>query len=169
MPFGLTNVGDTFQRSMDYALKGLIGKIIEIYQDDLIVFSKDGICHIGHFKQVFDRCREFGISLNPTKFVFGVVEGKLLGHIISKDGIKIDLERVETIQKIPLPHNLKSLQSFLGKTNFLRIFIPNYALIDKPNQSLLNKDINFFMEIRWKKGFSGNQGCYFQSSCFGKS
>jgi len=41
--------------------------------------------------------------------VFGVTEGKLLGHIISKDGIKIDSERAETIQNIPLPHNLKSL------------------------------------------------------------
>ena len=72
---------------MDYAFKGLIEKIIEIYQDDLTVFSKDGIIHIGHLKQVFERCREFGISLNPTKFVFVVTEGKLLGHIISKDEI----------------------------------------------------------------------------------
>ena len=108
MPFGLTNVGATFQRAMDYAFKGLIGKFIEIYQDDLTVFSKDGINHVNHLRQVFDRCREYGISLNPAKSVFGVTEGKLLGHIISKDGIKIDPERVEAIQKIPLPH-IKSL------------------------------------------------------------
>lgn len=120
MPFGLTNVGATFQRAMDYAFKGLIGMIIEIYQDDLTVFSKDGISHIGHLRQVFDKYREYGISLNTAKSVFGVTEGKLLGHIISKDGIKIDPERVEAIQKIPLPHDLFSLQSFLGKTNFLR-------------------------------------------------
>ena len=46
MSFGLTNVGATFQRAMDYALKGLFGKIIEIYQDDLTVFSKDDISQI---------------------------------------------------------------------------------------------------------------------------
>jgi hypothetical protein len=63
MPFGLSNVGATFQRAMDYAFRGLIGKLIEIYQDDLTVFSKDGKTHIGHLKQVFERCREFGISL----------------------------------------------------------------------------------------------------------
>ena len=71
MPFGLTNAGDTFQRAMDFAFKGLIGKIIEIYQDDLTIFSKDGKSHIGHLKQVFARCREFGISLNPLSQFLG--------------------------------------------------------------------------------------------------
>jgi len=59
-----------------------------------LFFSKNGIIHIGHLRQVFDRCREFGISLNPAKSVFGVTEGKLLGHIISRDGIKIDPEEL---------------------------------------------------------------------------
>jgi hypothetical protein len=46
MPFGLPNVGATFQRAIDYAFRGLIGKLIEICQDDLTVFSKDGETHI---------------------------------------------------------------------------------------------------------------------------
>jgi hypothetical protein len=58
MPFGLSNAGATFQRAMDYAFRGLIGKLIEIYQDDLTVFSKDGKTHINHLRQVLDRCRE---------------------------------------------------------------------------------------------------------------
>ena len=74
---------------MDYAFKELIGKIIEIYQDDLIVFSKERPSHISHLKQVFERHRKYGISLNPAKSVFGIDEGKILGHIISKDGVKI--------------------------------------------------------------------------------
>jgi hypothetical protein len=102
--FGLSNARATFQRAMDYAFRGLIGKLIEIYQDDLTVFSKDGKTHIDHLRQVLDRCREFGISLNPAKSVFGVIEGKLLGHIITKDGVKLDLERVEAIGKVPLPN-----------------------------------------------------------------
>lgn len=153
MPFGLTNAGATFQRAMDYAFKGLIGKFLEIYQDDLTVFSKNGISHISHLRQIFDRCRDYGISLNPAKSVFGVTEGKLLGHIISKDGIKIDPERVEAIQKIPLPHNIKTLQSFLGKINFLRRFIPNYAEIAKPIQTLLKKDVKFVWGNEGRKSF----------------
>ena len=59
MPFGLSNAGATFQRAMDYAFRGLIGKLIEIYQNDLTVFSKDGKTHLNHLRQVLDRCREF--------------------------------------------------------------------------------------------------------------
>ena len=83
MSFGLLNAGATFQRAMDYAFKGIRGKFIEIYQDDLTVFSKDTLDHVSHLKPVFERCREFGISLNLAKSIFGVSEGKLLGHIIT--------------------------------------------------------------------------------------
>ena len=114
MPFGLLNAGATFQRAMDFSFKELIGKIIEIYQDDLTIFSKEISNHISHLRQVFTRCRKYGISLNPAKSIFGVDEGKLLGHIISKDGVKVDPERVEAINKVPLPHNLKSVHSFNG-------------------------------------------------------
>jgi hypothetical protein len=108
MPFGLLNVGSTFQRAMDFAFKDLIGKLIEIYQDDLTVFSKDRASHVDHLRQVFERCRRYGISLNPKKSVFGVDHRKLLGHIISKEGIHIDSTRVDAIKKIPLPDNIKA-------------------------------------------------------------
>ena len=153
MPFGLSNVGATFQRAMDYAFRGLIGKLIEIYQDDLTVFSKDGKTHICHLRQVLDRCREFGISLNPAKSVFGVTEGKLLSHIITKEGVKIDPERVEAIGKVPLPTTKKLLQSFLGKTNFVHRFIPNYAEIMKPIYKLLKKDVKFEWNDESKRAF----------------
>ena len=94
---------------MDYDFNELIGNIIKIYQDDLTVFSKERSDHMGHLRKVFERCRKFGISLNPAKSGLGVDEGKLLVHIISKDGVKIDPERVEAIKNVPLPHNKKAL------------------------------------------------------------
>jgi hypothetical protein len=97
------NVESTFQRAMDFAFKDIIGKIIEIYQDDLIVFSKERGDHVKHLRQVFERCRKYGILLNPKKSVFGVDEGKILGHIVSKEGFKVDPSRIEAIQQIPLP------------------------------------------------------------------
>ena len=81
--------------------------------------------------------------MNPAKSIFGVDEGKLLGHIISKDGVKVDPERVESIKKVPLPQNLKALQSFNGQINFIRRFIPNLAELMKPLQKLLKKDAKF--------------------------
>jgi signal transduction histidine kinase len=82
--FGLMNVGATFQRAMDFSFRDLIQKIIEIYQDDLTVVSKERKDHISHLRIVFERCRKYGISLNPKKSVFGIDKGKILGHIASE-------------------------------------------------------------------------------------
>lgn len=57
MPFGLMNVGATFQRAMDSFFKDIIYKIIIIYLDDLIVFSKDTMQHIKYLETIFERCR----------------------------------------------------------------------------------------------------------------
>ena len=81
--------------------------------------------------------------MNPAKSIFGVDEGKLLGHTISKDGVKVDPGRVEAIKKVPLPQNLKSLQYFNGQINFIRRFIPNLAELMKPLQKLLKNDAKF--------------------------
>lgn len=67
-------------------------------------------------------------------------EGNLLGHIISKSGIKVDPNRVRTITQIPFPVNKKAMQSFLGKINFVPKFISDYARILKPIQEMVKKD-----------------------------
>jgi len=51
----------------------------------------------------------YGLSLNPKKSHFAMEEGRVLGHVISKDGIRIDPERVATIQTIPCPRNKKEV------------------------------------------------------------
>jgi hypothetical protein len=82
MPFGLKNVGATFQRAMDHAFSGLIGKFMEDYPDYLLMHSKTRGDHIHHLRNFFERCRLYGVSLNPNKCLFFVTQGKLLGHIV---------------------------------------------------------------------------------------
>ena len=127
MHFGLMNAGDTFQRAMDIDFIGEIGKFVVIYMDNITVYSRSDSEHIHHLEKNFIKCRKFGISLNPKKSNFALEEGKLLGHIISKDGIKIDPERVSVILKVGEPRSKKEIQSFLGQVNFLRRFIPSFA------------------------------------------
>ena len=74
-------------------------------------------------------------------------EGTLLKFVISPEGIKIDLGRVEAIKAIVLPQNKKAMQSFLGKINFMRGFISYFAEIVKPPQEMIKKDSNF----KWSK------------------
>jgi hypothetical protein len=85
------------------------------------------------------------LSLNPKKSHFAMQEGKLLGHIVLKYGIKVDPKRIEAIDTINIPRNKKEIESFLGKIIFLRRFIPNFAEIVKLITDMLKKD----NEIKW--------------------
>eukprot|EP00253_Pinus_taeda_P013301 PITA_13301 len=145
MTFGLKNVGATFQRAMDLAFANEKDVFLVVYLDDLTVFSKSDEEHMHHLKIVFQKCRKYGLSLNPKKSLFAMEEGKLLGHIISKDGIRIDPARVQEIQQIDLPRNKKEIQSFNGKMNFLRRFVPNLAEHLKEMTNMLKKD----SQVRW--------------------
>jgi len=68
---------------MDHAFGDLINNIILVYLDDITKFFKRRKDHLEHLRQVFEKCMEFGISINPKKSIFMVNQGKLLGHIIS--------------------------------------------------------------------------------------
>jgi hypothetical protein len=72
---------------MDHAFKDFIGNYMVDYQDDLTIHSNIREEHIKHLREVFEHCRLYGISLNPKKCLFVVSEKKLLGHIVSKEGI----------------------------------------------------------------------------------
>lgn len=72
--------------------------------------------------------------------------GKLLGHVVSEVDISIDLERVKVIYVLPTPNSKKSIQSFLGKINFVRRFIPNFSYIVKPIHNLLKTNQTFIWD-----------------------
>ena len=97
--------------------------------------------------------QKFWISLNLKKTLFGLEEGKLLGNIISKDGIKIDSNRIVAIQKLDHPRNIKELQSVIGKINFLRIFIPNLAELLRNITNMLEKDTKIKWNTEAKQSF----------------
>ena len=132
MPFGLINAGETFQQAMDIAFRGLINRSMVVYLDDITMYSKNQDDHIPHLKAIFEQCRQYGISLNPKKSIFAIEEGSLLGFLIYPDGIAIDPGRIEAIMSIAPPHDKKTMQSFLGKINFMRRFISDFSEIVKP-------------------------------------
>ena len=139
MPFGLIKVGETFQRAMDVAFKDYIDKFMVVYQDDLTAYSKKVEDHCKHLEKIFLKAFEYGVSLNPRKCIFGVTEGKLLGHIVSKEGVKIDPKSVAAIDKVQKPKNVKGIQSFFGQVDFLRRFVTNFAEVSRPISKMLKK------------------------------
>jgi hypothetical protein len=121
----------------------LIGKIIQVYLDDLTIYSKNWSDHFGHLRKVFLRCRKFSMSLNPSKSIFKVTQGKLLGHIVSNRGISTEPERVVAITNLPTPTSKQGVQVFMGTINFVRRFVPNFVVMVKPIHNLLKQDRTF--------------------------
>lgn len=112
---------------MDIEFVGEKDKFVLVYLDDITVYSSNHKDHLQHLNKVFLKCRRFGILVNPKKSQFTLEEGKLLGHIVSAPGVKIDPERVKAIHTLFVPRSKKEIQSFLGKINFVRRFISNFA------------------------------------------
>ena len=121
--------------------------------DDIIVYSRSDKDHIRHLERVFIKSRNYGISLNPKKSNFFLEEGKLLGHIISKEGIRIDPDRVNGILKVEESRIKKAIQSFIGQVNFLRRFIPSFVEILMNITRMLRKDHEIKWTVEAKKSF----------------
>ena len=140
IPFGLMNAGERSHREMDIAFAEEKDKFVVVYMDDITVYSNSDRDHIKHLEKLFLKCRKFGISLNPENYNFSMQEGKLLGHIISKDGIKIDPDIVKTIQKVEITRNKKDILSFIGQVNFLRRFIPFFCVDSEKCDKYVEED-----------------------------
>ena len=98
-----------------------------VYLDDVMVFTNTRGDHLSNLQQIFETCHKYKISLNPEKSVFMVIEGKILGYLISKYGIVIDPKRTESITNIAFSNNKKAMQYFLGKINFVCRFVFGFA------------------------------------------
>ena len=102
MPFGLKNVGATYQHCMLKCFGDLIGRAVEAYTDDIMVKYKWANHLVADLKQIFTKLRANGIKLNPKKCVFEVPGGMLLGFIVSKSGIKSNPENISAITRMGL-------------------------------------------------------------------
>ena len=90
MPVGLKNAGSTYMRAMRTMFHDMMHREIEVYVDDVIIKSKKQLNHVKDFRIFFERLRRYNVKINPTKCVFGVPSGKLLGFIVSRRGIGLD-------------------------------------------------------------------------------
>ena len=83
MPFGLKNVGITYQRAMVALFHDMMHKKIEVYVDDMIAKSQGEDDHVINLKKLFERLRKFQLKLNPVKCTFEATSEKLLGFVVS--------------------------------------------------------------------------------------
>ena len=90
MPFGLKNIGATYQRMMTRMFELQLGKNIEIYIDDMVVKSKVESDHVNDLVNIFDILRRYKLRLNASKCSFGVGSRKFLGYMVTHRGIEVN-------------------------------------------------------------------------------
>ena len=89
MTFGLKNAGATYQRAMNYIFHKLIGRIVEIYIDDVVVKSKSYKEHVADLRETLEYTRKHGLKMNPSKCAFGVSVGEFLGFMYHERWIEV--------------------------------------------------------------------------------
>ena len=143
MPFGLCNAPPTFQRLMQNCLGELNLTYCLIYLDDVIVFSHTEEEHWERMRVIFDRLREHGLKLKPSKCEVFKTEINYLAHHVSKKGIQPSKKNLESIAQCPLPDTYTKVKSFVGLVGHYRHFIKGFAKIVAPLYDLTsgeNKD-----------------------------
>ena len=153
MPFGLCNAPGTFQRLMECVLRGLNWQIALIYLDDVLVYSQNFEDHLHHLRLVFDRFREAGLKLKPSKCHFGQKEVNYLGHVITTEGIQPDPKKVKVVQEYPAPKSVKEVRAFMGLTNYYRKFVKGFAQVASPLHDLTKKGASFLWTEDCQKAF----------------
>jgi hypothetical protein len=79
--------GATYQRAMNYIFHELIGKIVELYIDNVVIKSLDHESHLDDVRKTLECTRKHGLKMNPNKCAFGVSAGESLGFLVHEGGI----------------------------------------------------------------------------------
>lgn len=141
LPQGLKTSVGSFSRAMDTILGAEVKDFCVNYLDDLAILTSGTWSeHLDHINVVLGKLNKAGLTCNIAKCKFGCKEVKMLGHIVSTDGIKTDPAKLGTIQNFPQPQKIKQLRGFLGLCNYYRKFIPRYSELIEPLTNLLRKD-----------------------------
>ncbi|XP_004308579.1 PREDICTED: uncharacterized protein LOC101295281 [Fragaria vesca subsp. vesca] len=115
MHFRLKNAGATYQCAMNLIFHDILGKLIEVYIDDVVVKTKTRATHVEDLRQVFTRMRLHNLKMNPAKCVFFAEADDFLGFLIHQRGIEIPKDKAQAVITTSPPTTKKELQQLLGK------------------------------------------------------
>jgi hypothetical protein len=141
LPYGLKNALPTFVCAMHKIFRDLIRDMVEVYVDDIIVKNKSHPSLSDNLAIVFGSLRSTRMMLKPNRCVFRVSAGKLLGFLVSHQGIEANPEKIKAIEEMRPPARIKDVQKLTGCLTVLNWFISRLAKRALP-----------FFKLLWKSG-----------------
>ncbi|GET54545.1 retroviral-like aspartic protease 1 [Rhizophagus irregularis DAOM 181602=DAOM 197198] len=151
MPFGLKNAPAIFQRTMNKIFKEYLDKFMNVYIDDIIIYSKNWNEHLQHIKIVLEELRKANMMLKLKKCEWAKKNVEYLGHIVGTDGLKPDDKKIKKIKNLKPPKNIKQIREINGLCSYYRKFVKGYSKIVKPIMELTRKNIPFVWTDKQQK------------------
>ena len=143
MPTGFIGSPPVFQPLMENVLVGLAWKSRIQYLDDCLTFFRTAEEHIARLREVFQRFKDANLKIIPLKCEFLRQNLPFLGHIVSREGIQVDLIKTSPVRQYPVPKSVTEIKSFLGLCSYYRRYVRNFAAIARPLHQLTEKTKEF--------------------------
>ncbi|GMP87521.1 hypothetical protein CsSME_00039860 [Camellia sinensis var. sinensis] len=132
MPFGVTNALAAFIDLMNRVFKPYLDEFIIVFIDDILIYSKSPEAHEQHLRTVLQTLRDHKLYAKLKKCEFWITSVYFLSHVINKDGISVDPQKVATIVDWPRPTNVSEIRSFFGLAGYYRHFVQDFSKIASP-------------------------------------
>ncbi|XP_017412935.1 uncharacterized protein LOC108324500 [Vigna angularis] len=153
MPFGVSNAPAIFMDYMNRIFRSYLDKFVVVFIDDILIYSKSREEHAGHFRLVLDILRERQLYGKLSKCEFWLDENQFLDHVISSQGIIVDLAKVEAVLKWERPKSMTEVRIFVGFVGYYRRFVEGFSKIVGPLTQLTRKDQPFSWTNKCKASF----------------
>ena len=151
LPFGITSAPEHFQHRMSTILSGLGGVVCQA--NDILINGKSQEEHDQNLRNVLQKLREAGLTLNKDKCIFSQRQIKFLGQVIDSSGVSPDPEKVLAVRNFKQPTDISELRRFLGIVNQLSKFTDKLADRTQPLRELLNKRNQWYWGHQQSKAF----------------
>ena len=151
LPFGIKSAPEVYQKIISEMVQDIDG--CEAIVDDILIWGKDMTEHDERLKRVLSRAREYNLKLNKSKCEFRKDQVTYVGHTLSSEGVKPDVEKVRAVKEMSAPQNKKELMTFMGFIQYLGKFLPNLSEIGAPLRVLLEKETEWHWETPQEKSF----------------
>ena len=153
MPFGLTNASTAFMDKMNLVFRPYVDQFVVVFIDNILVYSKDRENDDTHLRVVLETLRKEQLYAKLSKYEFLLNEVSFLGHIVSKERIRVDPKKIEVVVEWKPPRNVTEVRSFLGLAYYYRRFVKGFSMTAAPMKRLLQKNVKYEWSEKCQRSF----------------